>query len=189
MRHSLEKNNNNSNFPVWEIESVEIKNPDPVWIIKGNEERQKLYKLLSIFGVTEIEHIGSTSIPNLPAKPIIDLMASIPSMEQINEMAQKLVSYGWHYVPPELDNRPWRRFFVKVKNDKRAAHLHLMLKGEERWRKQLLFRNTLRANSHLVEEYAILKRRLAKEFANDREAYTEAKAEFVKRVLLMDHNS
>lgn len=135
------------------------------------------------FGINQVRHIGSTSIPNLPAKPIIDLMADSDSFEQITDIAALLARYDWHYIPPHLDNRDWRRFFVKVKNDKRVAHLHLMLKGEERWEKQLLFRDRLRANPRLASEYACLKKKLAQEFNHDREAYTEAKTKFVDRVL------
>lgn len=179
----MNDNDDQSNYPAWAIETVEIINPDPKWIDKGIQEKQELYKILSPFGVNQVEHIGSTSIPNLPAKPIIDLMASIHSFEQIINISTFLAEYDWHYVPPELDNRPWRRFFVKVKNDKRIAHLHLMLKEEARWEKQLSFRNLLRTNPQLVVEYANLKKKLAQEFIHDREAYTEAKTEFVNRVL------
>ncbi len=70
-----------------------------------------------------------------------------------------------------------------MNDDKRIEHLHLMLPGEERWEQQLLFRDRLRANPQFVAEYASLKRRLAEQFAYDREAYTEAKTEFVQRVL------
>ncbi|SES78728.1 GrpB protein [Oceanobacillus limi] len=66
---------------------------------------------------------------------------------------------------------------------KRVAHLHLMEEGEERWAKQLKFRDKLKTNAHLVEEYATIKRQLAKEFNNDREGYTEAKTEFINKVL------
>nr|WP_090799435.1 GrpB family protein [Paenibacillus sp. GP183] len=90
---------------------------------------------------------------------------------------------GACHVPHELDNKPWRRFFVKVKDDKRVAHLHLIRAGEERWEKQLLFRDRLRGNPHLLDEYKNLKLKLAQEFMHDREAYTEAKSAFIKRVL------
>lgn len=170
-------------IPVWAFEAIEIKQADPMWISKGIQEREELYKLLSPFGVEQIEHIGSTAIPNLPAKPIIDLMASIPTLELIDNIVESLSSHDWHYVPPELDKQSWRRFFVKVKNDKRVAHLQLMQVGEERWEIQRLFRNQLKSNPHLVEEYANLKSRLAQEFNDNREGYTEAKTEFINMVL------
>jgi len=175
--------NEHKNIPLWAYETIEIKKPDPFWKDKGNQEREEVYNLLSAFGVRQVEHIGSTAIPNLAAKPIIDLMASIPSLELISEVVGKLTLHDWHYVPPELDKQPWRRFFVKVKNDKREAHLLLMQEGEERWEKHLKFRDKLRTNSHLTEEYAKIKSHLAQEFNNDREGYTKAKTEFINKVL------
>ncbi|WP_026691359.1 GrpB family protein [Alteribacter aurantiacus] len=180
----MDKSNEHTNVPVWAFETIEIKNPDPLWKDKGIQEREELYKILSAFDVKQVEHIGSTAIPNLPAKPIIDLMASIPSFDPINKIAEHLLFHDWHYVPPELDKKRWRRFFVKVKNDKRAAHLHLMQEGEERWEKQLQFRNRLRTNAHLVEEYAAIKSQLAQKYCNDREGYTKAKTEFINKVLV-----
>jgi GrpB-like predicted nucleotidyltransferase (UPF0157 family) len=179
MADSHEKNN----WPVWATESIEIRDYDPSWKEKGQAVIKELYTLLSPFGATQVEHIGSTSITGLPAKPIIDVMAEIYTFEKIEEIAALLTSSDWHYVPPELDNRPWRRFFVKVKNDKRVAHLHLIRAGEERWHKQLLFRDRLRENPFLLEEYKNLKYKLVEQFANDREVYTEAKSAFIERVL------
>ncbi|WP_028544159.1 GrpB family protein [Paenibacillus taiwanensis] len=179
----MSKNDDQTNWPVWATELIEIADPDPAWLEKGKQEEQQLYELLSPFGTREVKHIGSTSVPNLPAKPIIDIMADVDSFERITDVAALLSSYDWHYVPPHLDNKNWRRFFVKVKNDKRVAHLHFMLKGEQRWEKQLLFRDKLRGNPQLANEYANLKNNLAQKFNLDREAYTEAKTKFVDRVL------
>ncbi|WP_123043626.1 GrpB family protein [Cohnella candidum] len=173
----------NSNWPVWATESVEIKTPDPVWLEKGRYEVNRLREHLSPYGVSEVEHIGSTSIPNLPAKPIIDLMAKISSYDEIEKIAASLKAVNWNYVPPELDGQEWRRFFVKVKNDKRECHLHLMLENEERWEKQLLFRNLLRENPDWTWQYGELKKKLAEDYKEDREAYTEAKTDFIKSVL------
>lgn len=170
-------------IPIWAFEQIEIKNPDPTWQLKGMRESEELSKSLSNFGVLDVEHIGSTAIPNLPAKPIIDLMASISSFEDINEIVSTLSSNNWHYVPPELDKQHWRRFFVKVEDDKRVAHLHLMQTGEKRWDEQLKFRDTLRADSLLTEQYAEMKSRLAQRFSDDREKYTEAKSAFIQSVL------
>jgi GrpB-like predicted nucleotidyltransferase (UPF0157 family) len=172
-----------SNWPVWATEPIEIKDFDHRWTQTGNRERQTLFKLLSPFSVGQVEHMGSTSIPGLPAKPIIDLMAEIQSFERLDEISALLHNYEWHYVPYELDNNPWRRFFVKVRDDKRIAHLHLMLEGDERWQKQLLFRDRLRESPQLLDEYKNLKLDLAKKFEHNREAYTEAKSKFIERVL------
>ncbi|WP_404450160.1 GrpB family protein [Sutcliffiella horikoshii] len=179
----MDNSNEYKKMPVWAFETIEIKYPDPNWKDKGIREKEELFTLLSAFSIKEVEHVGSTSIPNLPAKPIIDLMASIPSFNLINEIEETLISHDWHYVPPELDKQPWRRFFVKVKNDKQVAHLQLILEGEERWDEILKFRNILRNNPNLANEYAVIKSHLAKEYNNDRETYTEAKRGFINKVL------
>ena len=176
----MDNSNEHKNIPVWAFEAIEIKKPDPSWKEKGIREGEEVYNSLSAFGVKQVEHIGSTAIPNLPAKPIIDLMASIPSFELIDEIVENLTLHDWHYIPPELDKQPWRRFFVKVKNDKRVVHLHLMQEGEKRWEKQLKFRNKLRTNSDLAEEYATIKSQLAHEFNNDGEGYTVSKNRIYK---------
>jgi GrpB-like predicted nucleotidyltransferase (UPF0157 family) len=170
-------------YPVWANEKIEIVESNPNWLAKGKQEKEQLLNHLSSFGIKDIQHYGSTSIPKLPAKPIIDLMVKIDSFQKINEIASVLANYDWHYVPPNLDNRHWQRFFVKVINDKRVAHLHIMLEGEERWDKQLRFRDLLRTSQQFVNEYAILKRELSITYNNDREAYTKAKTEFVNYVL------
>jgi GrpB-like predicted nucleotidyltransferase (UPF0157 family) len=86
-------------------------------------------------------------------------------------------------VDPDLDQRPWRRFFVKIADDHRRAHLHLMTAETPRWEQQLAFRDTLRGAPSLIRAYAELKRELATRHAIDREAYTAAKADFIHMVL------
>ncbi|MCQ4085356.1 GrpB family protein [Saccharibacillus sp. JS10] len=176
-------NNHNPEWPVWATESVEIKPFDSEWLAKGNVEGKHLHQLLKPYGVNVVEHIGSTSVQGLPAKPILDLMAEIPSFDELDKVVAALLEQDWHYVPPELDGIPSRRFFVKVKQDKRQCHLHLMLPGEERWERQLRFRDILRNRPHFVTEYAHLKMQLAERHKDDREAYTRAKTDFVARVL------
>jgi GrpB-like predicted nucleotidyltransferase (UPF0157 family) len=179
----MEEDNNKENWPVWATGAIEIMNPDPSWLEKGKHELNQISRLLSPFGVIKMEHFGSTSIPDLPAKPIIDLMAKIQSFDDLAKIIESLKSNNWHYVPPELDGKEWRRFFVKVQDDKRVGHLHLVLENEERWEKQLLFRNKLRQQPNLAKQYAELKRKLAEENKDEREAYTAAKTDFVKSVL------
>jgi GrpB-like predicted nucleotidyltransferase (UPF0157 family) len=173
----------NRNWPKWAVESIEIEPSNPDWIDAGSAEARGLLHRLGPFGVKEVEHIGSTSIRNLPAKPILDLMAMIPSFDDLDEIACTLAKDQWHYVPPELDNRPWRRFFIKVENEKRVAHLHLMPDGEPRWVQQRLFRDFLNGNPTLKDDYAELKKHLANQFPDDREAYSEGKTAFIQRVL------
>jgi len=178
----MAKNQHNI-WPVWATETVEIMDPDPAWLHKGADELNQLRSLLFPFGVDEIEHVGSTSVPNLPAKPIIDIMAKIKSFNDLEKIIERLNKNNWSFVPCELDGREWRNFFVKVIGDKRVCHLHLMLENEERWGNQLLFRDKLREQLNLARQYAKLKMKLAIENKDDRETYSEAKTHFIKTVL------
>jgi GrpB-like predicted nucleotidyltransferase (UPF0157 family) len=183
----MHEEQNQEHWPVWATEPVKIVNPDPAWSEQGLKIIHQLRELLLPFKVTEIEHIGSTAIPNLSAKPIIDIMAKLESWDQLEQVVSALQPAGWNYVPPELDGREWRRFLVKVEQDQRKGHLHLMLKSDEHWDQQLLFRNRLREQPELIQQYDVLKRRLAMENQHDREAYTEAKTDFVQNVLNTGH--
>ncbi|MEC0126088.1 GrpB family protein [Paenibacillus pabuli] len=171
------------NWPAWATESVEIVEHNPEWSSQALEEIQQLRDSLQHLNIHRFEHIGSTSIPGLPAKPIIDLMGEVQSWDHMHIIAEHLNPIEWNYVPPELDGREYRRFWVRVKDGKRAVHLHLMRPGEERWNRQVQFRDVLRQRPDLVEAYAALKAKLADENKDDREAYTAAKTEFILQVL------
>lgn len=176
-----------NDWPIWATEAVEIKPGDDTWAAKGQAEAEQLHRLLSPYGVREIEHIGSTSIPGLPAKPILDLIAKIPSYDELEAVIARLQQEDWHYVPLALDGHEWRRFFVKVENDRRKCHLHLMREHEARWDVQLRFRDRMRQQPESVRQYAELKRDLAERYTDDREAYTRAKSEFIESVLEGGH--
>ena len=168
-------------LPIWATEPIRIVPPDPAWAEKaGHLQRQ-----LSACGIYNIRHVGSTAVPNLPAKPIIDLVAEIPSFDNIDHLARQLSPDGWHYVPPQLDQRPYRRLLIKVENDRRAAHLHLMLPGSEERKAEILFRDLLRRDENLRTRYAALKQASAANYTGDREAYTASKTTFIKNALAM----
>lgn len=172
--------------PAWACERAEIRPHDPRWTARAKAESEQLTDLLAPWLVDGIEHIGSTAVPGLAAKPIIDLMVSVTDLDAIVEQAREpLADEGWSYVPPELDRRPWRRFFVKADptQQHRQAHLHVIPAGHQRWTDQIRFRDALRNNPDQARQYEALKRRLAETSGHDREAYTEGKAAFVASVL------
>jgi len=172
-----------NNWPIWANETVEIMPFDSKWFDTGLELMDELGMLRTICSTIQMEHIGSTSVTGLLAKPIIDIMAMVDTFDNLELMVSLLLEKEWHFVPVELDQRPYRRFFVKVKDHKRIAHLHLMLPNTKKWDEQLLFRNKLRESEYLVNEYASLKLSLATTYKNDREAYTKAKTKFINEVL------
>lgn len=175
--------------PAWAYERATVCAHDPQWTTRARAEREQLICLLAPWLVDGVEHVGSTAVPGLAAKPIIDLMASVTDLDTaVGQASGRLVADGWCYVPPDLDRRPWRRFFVKPDSSgqRREAHLQLVQAGHPRWNEQLRFRDALRRDDRLAQRYEDLKRRLAEQRGHDREAYTEGKAEFVASVL-RDH--
>jgi len=173
--------------PAWAYEKAEVLPHDPRLADRALAERARLAELLAPWLVDGVEHVGSTAVPGLAAKPVIDLMASVADPDvAVADAGERLAADGWCYVPPELDRGGlWRRFFVKpdASGQRRLAHLHVIRAGHRRWADQIAFRDALRRDDRLARNYEDLKRRLAAQHGHDREAYTDAKAEFVATVL------
>lgn len=173
-------------WPVWATERVTLVESDPSWSARGTALAAELDELLSPWLVAAVEHVGSTAVPDLPAKPVFDLMAAVPDPDALVLDGVALLSAAdWVLVPPELDARPWRRFFVRpdVRGVRWLAHLHVMRPHDPCWAQVLAFRDRLRADHELAQRYAELKTALAREHSDDRERYTEAKREFIEAAL------
>jgi GrpB-like predicted nucleotidyltransferase (UPF0157 family) len=169
--------------PPWATEPVDLVDADPSWTDRGEQERIHLETLLAPWLIARIEHIGSTAIPGLPAKPIIDLQAAVTDLSVSDSIVAVLAAHDWHSVDPGLDQRPWRRLLVKVTDGRRSAHLHVMAPDTPRWYQQIAFRDALRADPTMTADYAALKRVLAAQHTGDREAYSAAKGNFIRTVL------
>ena len=160
--------------------SIELAAYDPSWPLKFEAERALLETLLAPWLAGKIEHIGSTAVPLLPAKPIIDIAAPVHTLAASRPAIAAATGAGYAYWPYKAEVMHW---FCKPSPQFRTHHLHLVPAGSPLWRERLAFRDALRASPALAAEYADLKRRLADQYRNDREAYTEAKTPFVQRVL------
>lgn len=153
----------------------------PLWPAIFDFERQHLQ---AIFGdATAIEHIGSTAVPGLGAKPIIDILVGAPSLAHVEACIPALRDYGYRYVPEFEKALPQRRYFTRTDGHPGNFHVHAVVQGEDFWRAHLAFRDALRADAALAASYWKLKQRLAARFPNDREAYTDGKGDFVRDVL------
>src|SRR5205085_12178799 len=130
-----------------------------------------------------IEHIGSTAVQGLAAKPIIDIMVGADSLNELERHIELIVGQGYRYVPEHEAALPERRFFVRSDSMHRVYHIHAVARSTPFWLKHLAFRDALRANAELAARYAALKRQLATRFEHDRESYTDAKAPFIQAVL------
>lgn len=163
-------------------QSIAIIEYNIAWPTRFLAERAVLQVALAEWLVGDIEHIGSTSVVGLAAKPVIDIMAPVTSLEASRGAIAAAESVGYCFYPYKPDQMHW---FCKPSPEVRTHHLHLVPLSSRRWHEQIAFRDALRQNPALAQEYAALKRRLAQDFANDREAYTEAKAPFIQNVIRM----
>ncbi len=130
-----------------------------------------------------VEHVGSTAIPGMPSKPMIDLMLGAPSLEEAQAVIPTLADLGYQYMPEHEQEIPDRRFFAFPSTRPRQFHLHAVKRNGAFWHKHILFRDRLAAQRELAQEYADLKRSLAARFHDDRAAYTETKTPFILQVL------
>jgi GrpB-like predicted nucleotidyltransferase (UPF0157 family) len=141
-------------------------------------------RLVSLFpsAFLDIQHFGSTAVPGLAAKPIIDILAGVESMAVAESLAEPLCRSGYATSAEFNSTLTDRKWFMRWANGRRTHHLHIAVYGGSVWRQRLKFRDALRSSPELASEYAALKTALATEHANDREAYTDAKASFVLSV-------
>jgi len=157
---------------------VVIVDYDPRWPEMFAEAKARILEALDGLDVS-VEHVGSTSVPLLAAKPIIDIMVVVPDAPIGKKTIAPLAVLGYEYRG-EL-GIPGRLYFAKG-GPPRTHHLHMYPHGHPESLRLLLFRDYLRTNPNAAHEYAELKRALAKRFRDDREAYTEAKSTFIKSI-------
>jgi len=161
-------------------EPVRIVAADPDWPRRFEEERALLEPTIGAWAVGGIHHVGSTSVPGLDAKPIIDILVGVRDLDVSRECFEPLAKLDWLYAPYRTSEMHW---FCKPHPSQRTHHLHLVPVGSERYRNELAFRDYLRAHPRSAAEYAALKRELAMRFVRDREAYTDAKSQFIHSTL------
>ena len=132
--------------------------------------------------IVRIEHIGSTSVCGLISKPIIDIMVGLRDFGGADSLVVSIVDLGYTYCPQYEDVMPNRRFFKKQNDVSATHHVHMVEIGSEFWGRHLLFRDYLRGNPAMAEEYALLKKELAKREWEDMNEFASAKTEFISRV-------
>jgi GrpB-like predicted nucleotidyltransferase (UPF0157 family) len=158
---------------------VEIVEYDSSWPVLFEEERQALARALATWLAGPIEHIGSTAVPGLAAKPVLDIMAGVLTLEASRAAIDAAVQLGYCYFPYRVESEHW---FCKPSPLYRTHHLHLVPTGSSQWIEAIAFRDYLRRHAAIATEYEVLKRRLAAELHFDRETYTGAKRPFLERV-------
>jgi GrpB-like predicted nucleotidyltransferase (UPF0157 family) len=153
---------------------------DPAWPGRFDAERTLLERTIARWVSGGIHHVGSTAVPGLAAKPVIDILVGVEDLPSSRACFGALAELSYQYAPYRADEMHW---FCKPSPARRTHHLHLVPTGSRRYREELAFRDLLRARPGLAENYQTLKRRLAVEYRDDREAYTDAKHTFIADAL------
>ncbi|MEH2086571.1 GrpB family protein [Nostoc sp.] len=166
------------------MDEVNIVEYDPRWATLFAEEAERIWQALGNDLVVEIEHIGSTAVPGMAAKPVIDIMVGVRFLVDAKSAILALESLG--YVYWHEDPRPGRMFFVKGMppyGKQRTHHIHIVEIDSEFWERKL-FCDYLRKHPEEARRYETLKRDLAASFRSDREAYTNAKNDYIRAVMV-----
>lgn len=158
---------------------IAIVDYDPAWPLRFKELASRVQSSLGE-RVLRVEHVGSTAIPGLAAKPIIDLDVVVNSPSDVESAIRGLAAIGYMH---EGDlGVQGREAFLSPAGES-LHHLYVLVDGTAELQGHLAFRDSLRANPALRHEYAALKRTLAAQHANDRAAYTQGKSAFIRAVL------
>ena len=146
------------------------------------EQEKKILKRALGKNENIIEHMGSTSVVGLAAKPVIDIMIGLRDFSIAHNMVTKIEALGYEYISKYEDVMPFRCYLKKVAQGKDTHHIHMVEIGGEFWERHLLFREHLREHPGSMKEYTTLKKKLAKEEWNNTNEYADAKTAFIKGV-------
>jgi GrpB-like predicted nucleotidyltransferase (UPF0157 family) len=163
---------------VSDLRAVQVVEYDPVWPTMFWSERELLRRALGCAAV-EIHHIGSTAVPGLAAKPIIDILIEVTDLAALDERNRAMEAIG--YETKGEFGIPGRRYFRKG-GENRSHHVHAFASGDLNVGRHLAFRDYLRSHPEVAAEYARLKMRVAQECGNDIARYCDGKDAYVKQI-------
>jgi len=165
------------------LKKIVVVDYDPAWTKRYKSEETILRKALAAF-IVDIQHIGSTAVPNLAAKPIVDIMVGVNSMEQFDQMGgvSKVEACSYQYRQWIEVQIPFRRYFIKEDDQGRRIHnLHLVEYTHDWWKRHIVFRDYLRTHPDERDAYGALKRKIAP-LHTDVMQYNDAKSDFIKQL-------
>jgi GrpB-like predicted nucleotidyltransferase (UPF0157 family) len=158
--------------------SIEPYNPE--WVLKFIEIKKILEKVFGSKAIA-IEHIGSTSIPGMSAKPVIDVLVTVEKMEPFTTEREEMTKYGYqngdNYIAPETII-----FFKTEEGDRKTENIHVCVKNSPKAIRFITTRDYLRVHPEKAKEYSQLKEELQKKYPHDYPAYREAKDSFVNEI-------
>jgi len=159
-----------------EQRDVELVPHNPAWSQLANEEARLILEHISV-PIIGVYHIGSTSIPGIKAKPILDFVIEVENLAKIIQSIESFEELG--YCSKGEYGISGRQFFTKDTHGERSHHLHIFQKGHPDIERHLVFRDFLRSNPEAAHEYELIKEKLAKRFPKQSSDYTEAKSDFI----------
>ena len=160
--------------------SIVVSDYDPNWPTLFAQERARIAQALGTFALA-VEHVGSTAVPGLPSKPIIDLLVGVPNLEEATQRCiGPIEALGYIYVPEYAAWIPGELFFRKGPPGPWTHHLHMMEPSQPRWEALVVFRDYLRAHPEAACAYADIKRALAASSKDNIGAYRNGKTAFVE---------
>jgi GrpB-like predicted nucleotidyltransferase (UPF0157 family) len=165
-------------------QAVHVDDWDPAWVERFRDQQGALDHLLAPWLVGGVKHIGSTSVPGLPAKPLVDILAPVRLLDEARAAIPLLQEHGWIRWPEDPAGY-YRIWFLRPHPEARTHHLHVIQADDPHALALLAFRDTLRVDDVLRDEYAQLKIELAERFPTNRNAYLNAKSDFVEKVLAL----
>lgn len=166
------------------LDPIRIVPYDPEWNASFEKYRQPLEVALASALVRPVEHIGSTAVPGLASKPIVDMLAVVSDIDNVDMAA--VTDIGWLFAPEPSDEAERRRSFCTPSVEHRTHHLHVVEQEFESWRQWLAFRDHLRCDPETARRYAELKIELASAHGddpNDRAPYRQGKSAFIDEIL------
>lgn len=167
---------NTHNHPI----HVEPYNPN--WPKMFLEEKARILPFIENH-ILAIEHTGSTSVPGLGAKPIIDICVGTATIEDVDACIKPLIQAGYEWREKTVVEIPARKFLKRYTDVNTGFHIHVSTVDSDFWKEHIWFRNYLRKYPSEAETYWNLKNQLANEFRNDRKAYLDGKNELIQEIL------
>lgn len=162
------------------VGEVRLERWNPQWREDFEREKQNLLKIFGLLAL-DIQHIGSTSVNQLDAKPIIDIAVGLDDLSDFEEVRRYFENSPVYSI--KEDNVLDEILIRKGPENNRTHFIHVMESKSQRMKDSLKFRDALRANPQIRDEYCKLKHLLANKYPNDRESYTADKSAFIKQVL------
>lgn len=158
---------------------IEVVPHDSRWRALFEREASELIEIFRA-EVVAIHHVGSTAIPNISAKPIIDVLVEVRDIERIDDFNREMIDRG--YLPKGEFGISGRRFFIKGNEEQRSHHIHVFQVGHPAIERHLAFRDYMVAHPEEATAYSRLKEKLARKFPHDIEGYMAGKDDFIKGV-------